>query len=135
MHFFSVQRCKHMNKVMDQLQHVRKDKETKIPQHDNLIEAVRKGVIEEDTFDKLGPTMVLQWVIRMEDLASVRQDETDAAKQIQEACLDKKQAEQALVAARVLQACIDAGEKVDMADEEVFDPFPDEIHPSLSKVK
>jgi hypothetical protein len=93
LHFFSAARGRDMAKVIKHFDHILKEKGDKIPQHDNFIQAVRKGMIEGDIFEKYGPAMALQWVVRMEDVARVRQKQTDAAKKSRQARLDQKNAE------------------------------------------
>jgi hypothetical protein len=135
MHYFSARRGINMGKFLKQLDDILKKKKDEIPQHANFIEAVRKGIIEADVFKKFGPTMALQWVSRLEDVARDRQEQTDLAKKMKEDHLDRKKAERAMVAARVVQEDIDAGEEVEMADEENFDPFSDDLHPGMWSVK
>jgi hypothetical protein len=91
-----------------------------------------RGELDEDLFEKFGAAMTLQWLLGLKEKADKKQSLLDHDKEVDQANLDLKRAK---AAKGNIAAAIHFGSFAkdhQMADE--FDPFPEDVHPGMSKI-
>jgi hypothetical protein len=98
----------------------------------NFLQAARRGELDEDIFEKFGAAMTLQWLIGMSERAQDWQQQIDHDQEVDQANIDLKRAKAAKgnVAAAIHFGSFAKDHQ--MADE--FDPFPEDVHPGMSKI-
>jgi hypothetical protein len=104
-----------------------------VPTPANFLQAVRRGELDEDIFEKFGAAMTLQWLVGLNEKAHERQNQIDADNVMDQAKLRLQRAEASYEAVQARIASKSVVEHHQMAD--VFDPFQRDVHPGMSKVE
>ena len=129
--------------MIARIKHLYKQLETKdLPKHDDLVKALRDETIDEETFERYGPTLAFQWVIGREKFAREEQEAIDYDNEVNQSDLELAEADREVAEAQkqveLTAAALENVDEMEEDDEEEeedgFDPFPKEYHPSLSRV-
>jgi hypothetical protein len=104
-----------------------------VPTPANFLQAVRRGELNEDIFEKFGAAMTLQWLVGLKEKAHEWQNQIDADNVMDQAKLRLQRAEASYEAVQARIASKSVVEHHQMAD--VFDPFQQDVHPGMSKVQ
>jgi hypothetical protein len=114
------------------IEYLHKQLETKdLPKHDDLVKAIRNDEISEEMFEKYGAVLALQWVIGRVENARDEQEDVDLENELNQSELDLAEERRHL---KRYADGLPIHDDVKGEEEDDFDPFPEDVHPGLSRV-
>jgi len=131
-------------KMTGRIAYLHKQLETvDLPKHDDIVQEMRGGKVDEEKFKKYGAVLALQWVMGREQRARKEQEEVDRENELNQSDLELAEADREVAEAKkqveLTAAALENVDEMEEDDEEEeeedgFDPFPKEYHPRLSTV-